>query len=63
MCSTVQEQITTCGQNAIVKIGERTNIRPQKQRVINQQVLAFPKSWRSISLNTVRYLHTACFVL
>ena len=30
MCSTVQEQITTCGQNAIVKIGERTNIRPQK---------------------------------
>ena len=31
MCSTVQEQITTCGQNAIVKIGERTNIRPQKQ--------------------------------
>ena len=25
MCSTVQEQITTCGQNAIVKIGERTN--------------------------------------
>ena len=31
MCSTVQEQISTCGQNAIVKIGERTNIRPQKQ--------------------------------
>ena len=31
MCSTVQEQITTCGQNAIVKIGERTNIRPQKR--------------------------------
>ena len=31
MCSTVQEQITTCGQNAIVKIGERTNIRPQKK--------------------------------
>ena len=30
MCSTVQEQITTCGQNAIVKIGEQTNIRPQK---------------------------------
>ena len=30
MCSTVQEQITTCGQNAIVNIGERTNIRPQK---------------------------------
>ena len=30
MCSTVQEQITTCGRNAIVKIGERTNIRPQK---------------------------------
>ena len=30
MCSTVQEQITTCGQNAIVKIGERTNIRPQQ---------------------------------
>ena len=30
MCSTVQEQITTCSQNAIVKIGERTNIRPQK---------------------------------
>ena len=30
MCSTVQEQITTCGQNSIVKIGERTNIRPQK---------------------------------
>ena len=30
MCSTVQEQITTCGQNAIVKIGERTNIRPQR---------------------------------
>ena len=30
MCSTVQEQITMCGQNAIVKIGERTNIRPQK---------------------------------
>ena len=30
MCSTVQEQITTCGQNAFVKIGERTNIRPQK---------------------------------
>ena len=30
MCSTVQEQITTCGQNAIVKIGERTNIHPQK---------------------------------
>ena len=30
MCSTVQEQIATCGQNAIVKIGERTNIRPQK---------------------------------
>ena len=30
MCSTVQEQITTCGQNTIVKIGERTNIRPQK---------------------------------
>ena len=27
----MQEQITTCGQNAIVKIGERTNIRPQKQ--------------------------------
>ena len=33
MCSTVQEQITTCGQNAIVEIGERTNIRPQKQHV------------------------------
>ena len=31
MCSTVQEQITTCGQNAIVKIGERTNIRPQPE--------------------------------
>ena len=31
MCSTVQEQITTRGQNAFVKIGERTNIRPQKQ--------------------------------
>ena len=30
MCSTVQERITTCGLNAIVKIGERTNIRPQK---------------------------------
>ena len=30
MCSTVQTQITTCGQNAIVKIGERTNIRPQQ---------------------------------
>ena len=35
MCSTVQEQITTCGQNAIVKIGERTNIRPQKWRKLN----------------------------
>ena len=34
MCSTVQEQITTCGQNAIVKIGERINIRPQKAHVI-----------------------------
>ena len=34
MCSTVQEQITTCGQNAIVKIGERTNIRPQKVKVL-----------------------------
>ena len=33
MRSTVQEQITTCGQNAIVKIGERTNIRPQKKSV------------------------------
>ena len=33
MCSTVQEQITTCGQNAIVKIGERTNIRPQKHAI------------------------------
>ena len=30
MCSTVQERISTCGRNAIVKIGERTNIRPQK---------------------------------
>ena len=30
MCSTVQERITTCGRNAIVKLGERTNIRPQK---------------------------------
>ena len=30
---------------------------------IKLQVLAFPKSWRSISLNTDRYLHTACFVL
>ena len=34
MCSTVQEQITACGQNAIVKIGERTNIRPQKGNVM-----------------------------
>ena len=34
MCSTVQEQITTCGQNAFVKIGERTNIRPQKNEFI-----------------------------
>ena len=31
MCSTVQERISTCGRNAIVKIGERTNIRPQKR--------------------------------
>ena len=38
MCSTVQEQITTCGQNAIVKIGERTNIRPQKQHVAGIEV-------------------------
>ena len=30
---------------------------------VTVQVLAFPKSWRSISLNTDRYLHTACFVL
>ena len=35
MCSTVQEQITTCGQNAIVKIGERTNIRPQKGKLFD----------------------------
>ena len=35
MCSTVQEQITTCGQNAIVKIGERTNIRPQQVNVVS----------------------------
>ena len=35
MCSTVQEQITTCGQNAIVKIGERTNIRPQKDMALS----------------------------
>ena len=38
MCSTVQEQITTCGQNAIVKSGERTNIRPQKVRIKESQV-------------------------
>ena len=31
--------------------------------VYHVQLLAFPKSWRSISLNTDRYLHTACFVL
>ena len=30
---------------------------------VGLQVLAFPKSWRSISLNTDGYLHTACFVL
>ena len=36
MCSTVQEQITTCGQNAIVKIGERTNIRPQKSKYVGK---------------------------
>ena len=36
MCSTVQEQITTCGQNAIVKIGERANIRPQKAWLLNE---------------------------
>ena len=40
MCSTVQEQITTCGQNAIVKIGERTNIRPQKVTKINLRVMS-----------------------
>ena len=39
MCSTVQEQITTCGQNAIVKIGERTNIRPQKEMVTTCEFL------------------------
>ena len=44
MCSTVQEQITTCGQNAIVKIGERTNIRPQKASPFEckrRQILSF----------------------
>ena len=39
MCSTVQEQITTCGQNAIVKIGERTNIRPQKSTILKFNIL------------------------
>ena len=37
MCSTVQEQITTCGQNAIVKIGERTNIRPQLVKPLSRE--------------------------
>ena len=49
MCSTVQEQITTCGQNAIVKIGERTNIRPQKADLavmesLTIKLFAFKKS-------------------
>ena len=48
MCSTVQEQITTCGQNAIVKIGERTNIRPQKHNLL--------KIWRKYGMPTINLL-------
>ena len=50
MCSTVQEQITTCGQNAIVKIGERTNIRPQKLKLpflinLTEGAVSHGQSW------------------
>ena len=54
MCSTVQEQITTCGQNAIVKIGERTNIRPQKITDIqrNNGDMIIHQFWK-LSLNNL----------
>ena len=35
MCSTVQEGITTCGRNAIVKIGERITSVPKKAKIGN----------------------------
>ena len=46
MCSTVQEQITTCGQNAIVKIGERTNIRPQKSPSCHSDVWSVSRVYK-----------------
>ena len=60
MCSTVQEQITTCGQNAIVKIGERTNIRPQKVQTFYQYTtgIVLLRVAASVSLYCEFVIHT-----
>ena len=54
MCSTVQEQIPTCGQNAIVKIGERTNIRPQKQ--FSHWTSTYRKIWAENSVFAIQHI-------
>ena len=66
MCSTVQEQITTCGQNAIVKIGERTNIRPQKYAIqsygyINSLGTRCPCTLKLSLLSKITYINTVRF--
>ena len=59
MCSTVQERISTCGRNAIVKIGERTNIRPQKA-IISGLIQYFEADflWKVKILNSGKILKT-----
>ena len=60
MCSTVQEQITTCGQNAIVKIGERTNIRPQTLGQFENLVfviMSTRKNTPPLSLEILSHVH------
>ena len=58
MCSTVQEQITTCGQNAIVKIGERTNIRPQKAKKEKQTNFTLLSNIEFGRLSLIQIMHS-----
>ena len=56
MRSTVQERITTCVRNAIVKLqsGERTNIRPQIVKVLNHL------GYYAFHSKTLQYPFCAC---